>query len=76
MFLFKANFKMYDVATWRYKAIDILSYISGSKDNKTMKFGQLIEYSERNFFFKNHAKLRQGDKSQAFFYFLKKANMR
>ena len=42
---------MYDVATWRYKAIDILSYISGSKDNKTMKFGQLIEYSERNFFF-------------------------
>ena len=67
---------MYDVATWRYKAIDILSYISGSKDNKTMKFGQLIEYSERNFFFKNHAKLRQGDKSQAFFYFLKKANMR
>ena len=67
---------MYDVATWRYKAIDILSYISGSKDNKTMKFGQLIEYSERNSFFKNHAKLRQGDKSQAFFYFLKKANMR
>ena len=53
---------MCDVATWRYKAIEILPYISRSKDNKAMKFGQLIEYSEGNiFFFKNHAKLRQGD---------------
>ena len=25
------------------------------KDNQTMKFGQLIEYSQRNNFFKNYA---------------------
>ena len=29
-------------------AIHILPYISRSKDNKTMKFGQLIEHNMRN----------------------------
>ena len=37
-------------------AIHILSNISGSKDNQTMKLGQLIEYQMRScFFLKNHA---------------------
>ena len=36
-------------------AILILPNISQSKGNKTMKFGQLIEYN-KTFFFKNHAK--------------------
>ena len=31
-------------------AIHILPNISQSKDNKTMKFGQLIEYNKRNIF--------------------------
>ena len=31
-------------------AIHILPYISRSKDNQTMKFGQLIEYNMRNIF--------------------------
>ena len=31
-------------------AIHILPNISQSKDNQTMKFGQLIEYNNRNFF--------------------------
>ena len=35
--------------------IHILSNISKSKGNQTMKLGQLIEYSVRNIFFKNHA---------------------
>ena len=60
---------MYDVATWRYKAIDILSYISGSKDNKTMKFGQLIEYSERNFFFQKSCKIETGRQVPGLFLF-------
>ena len=36
-------------------AIHILSDISTSKDNQSMKFGQLIKYSARKLFFKNHA---------------------
>ena len=36
-------------------AMHILSNISRSKGNQTMKFGQLIEYSMRNIFvLKNH----------------------
>ena len=31
-------------------AIHILSNISQSKDNQTMKFDQLIEYNKRNIF--------------------------
>ena len=31
-------------------AVDILSYISRSKDNQTVKFGQLIEYNMRKIF--------------------------
>ena len=32
-------------------AIHILSNISQSKGNQTMKFGQLIKYNKRNIFF-------------------------
>ena len=42
--------------------INILRNISQSKGNQTTKFGQLIEYNKKNiFFFKNYAKIRQGD---------------
>ena len=36
-------------------AIRILSNISRSKDNRTMKFGHLIKYKLRNIFVNNHA---------------------
>ena len=36
-------------------SIHILPNISQSKDNKKMKFGQLIEYNKRNTFLKNYA---------------------
>ena len=41
-------------------AIRILSDISQNKDNQTMKFGQLIEHSNRNIL-KLMLKMRQGD---------------
>ena len=34
-------------------AIHILSNISQSKGNQTMKFGQLIEYNNKNIFFRD-----------------------
>ena len=34
----------------------MLPNISQSKANQTMKLGQLIEYNNRNIFFKNYAK--------------------
>ena len=40
----RGNFKIYDDTN-----------ISRSKDNQTMKFGQLIEYNMRNIFLKNYA---------------------
>ena len=39
--------------------IHILPNISGSKDNQTMKFGQLIEY-KKIFLFKNYAENEAG----------------
>ena len=36
--------------------IHILSNVSRSKGNHTMKFGQLIEYKMRNFFFEKSYK--------------------
>ena len=38
-----------------------------------MKFGQLIEYSKRNFFFKNRAENETGTLVPDLFLFLKKA---
>ena len=38
-------------------AIHILPYISRSKDNQTVKFGQLIEHNIKHFFLeKSHSK--------------------
>ena len=48
---------MYDVTTWltnNYNIYYSQSNISQSKDNHTMKFGQVIEYNKRNIFFENH----------------------
>ena len=51
----KVNLKIYDVTT-RLRNNDnthiahILPNISRTKDNQTMKFGQLIEYNMRNIF--------------------------
>ena len=36
-------------------AIHILTNISRSKGNQTMKFGQLIEYDMRTIFLENHS---------------------
>ena len=38
----------------------MLPNISRSKDNQTMKFGQLIEYNKKDFFFNNHAENKAG----------------
>ena len=40
--------------------IHILPYISRSKDNQVIKFGQLLEYNGRNIFFKNFAENETG----------------
>ena len=46
---------MYGVATWLTIIIHVLPNTSRSKDNQTMKSGQLIEYDKRNIFFEIHA---------------------
>ena len=48
-------------------AIHILSNISRSKDNQTMKFGQLIEYNMRNIFHETSYKIRRRNYSQTLF---------
>ena len=52
--------------------IHILPNISRSKGNQAMKFGQLIEYNNRNNFFKIMQKVRQRDQLQTSFCFLEK----
>ena len=50
------NFKIYDVTVWfKTNYNSQLPNISRSKDNQTMKFGQLIEPNKRIFFSKNHS---------------------
>ena len=53
----------------------ILPNISQSKDNQTMKLGQLIEYNMKHeiFFFKNHAENEAGRLVPVIFSFLKKS---
>ena len=48
----KVNFKIYDSTIWLTNNCNthILCNISGSKDNQTMKFGQLLEYDMKNIF--------------------------
>ena len=58
-------------------AIHILPDISQSKGNKTMKFGQLIEYNKGNIFLqKFYRKWGKEASSRALFYFSKNLNMR
>ena len=57
-------------------AVHILSNSSQSKENQTMKFGQLIEHSKHNIFFKNYAENEAGRLAPDLFYFLKKHNMK
>ena len=48
----KVNFKIYDSTIWlKIITIHILSSISRSKRNPTMKFGQSTESNTRKFFF-------------------------
>ena len=54
-------------------AIDILSNISRSKYNQTMKLGQLIEYNKRNIFFKNCTENEVGRMVRHLFLSFKKA---
>ena len=58
-------------------AMHILTNISPSKGNLTMKFGQLMEYNKRNIVFsKIMGKMWQGDYSPTWFCFLEMLNIR
>ena len=52
---------MVDITGQQIIKMHILPSIPRSNDNQAMKFGQLIKYSLRNFFFKNRARMRQRD---------------
>ena len=50
----QGNFKIYDVTTWETNNCNThIVIISRHKGHKTMKFGQLIEYSMRYIFLEN-----------------------
>ena len=51
--------------------IHILPNISRTKDNPTMKFGEIIKYSMRNIFVKKHAKYEIGKLVPELFLFFK-----
>ena len=53
--------------------IHILSSISQSKGNQTMKFGLVIEYNKGNIFFKKHAENETERLIPDLFLFFKKA---
>ena len=50
--------------------------ISRSKGNQAMKFGQLINYNVRNFFFKNYAEYEARRLVPGLFLFFKKSYTR
>ena len=52
-------------------AIHLLPNISQSKDNQTMKFGQLIEYNQINTYLKNYAENEAGRLVPDLFLFFK-----
>ena len=54
-------------------AIHMLPNISQSKDNQTMKFGQLIERNKRNIFLQNYSENEAGRLVPDLFLFIKKA---
>ena len=45
----------------------ILSNISRSNGNQKIKFGQLLEYKNRNIFLKNNVEMKQGDQTRPSF---------
>ena len=67
----KINFKIYDVTTI---ALHVLPIISQSKDNQTMKFGQVIDITREIFFFKIHTENETGRLVTGLFCFLKKVS--
>ena len=54
--------------------VHILPNISQSKGNKTMKSGQVLEYSKVNIFFKNHIEKEAGRLVPDLFLIWKKAS--
>ena len=57
-------------------ATHVLPNISQSKDNQTMKFGQLIEYNKRNIFLQNLCRKWGKETSlRPLFFFKKKLNI-
>ena len=56
--------------------LKIVANISQSKDNQSIKFGQLIECKRDVFFFKNCVENEAGRLVAEFILFLKKINMR
>ena len=56
--------------------IHLLPNISQSKDNQAMKFGQLTEYKETNFFFKYHTENEVGGLVLNLFSFFKELDIR
>ena len=54
-------------------AMHILSNISRSKSNQTMKYDQLIEYNKRNIFLKNYAENEAGRLVPDLYLYFKKA---
>ena len=52
--------------------IHTLPIISQSKSNQTVKLDQLIEYNNRNIFFKNHEANETGTSCRTLFFFKKK----
>ena len=65
----KVNFKFYDARAWltNNSYNHILSNISRSKGNLTMKFGQLIECNMRNICFEKSYTKRGGETSPRLF---------
>ena len=65
----KVNFKMNDVKDWKQTiTIHILSNISRSRGNQTVKFGQLIEYNMRTIFLEKSYTKCGGEASPRPFY--------
>ena len=64
---------MMSLARQQIIPIYILPTISRSKGNQAIKFGQLIKYSVRIFFLKNHAENEVGRLVLDIFLFFKKA---
>ena len=72
---FKVKFEIYVTINILQQTVTInkLPGISRSKGNKVMKVGQLIKYSVRNIFFKNHAENEAAKLVLDLFLFFKKA---